>query len=39
MEGVPTQSRPMAAATFLKGTPANTFYGGSDTMPRSSENP
>jgi histidine ammonia-lyase len=39
MDGVPTQSRPMAAATFLKSTPANTFYAGSDTMPRSSENP
>ena len=39
MDGVPTQSRPMAAAAFLKRTPASTFYGGSETMPRSSENP
>ena len=39
MEGVPTQSRPMAAAAFLKSTPANTFFGGGETMPRSSENP
>jgi histidine ammonia-lyase len=39
MNGVPTQSRPMAAAAFLKSTPANAFYGGSETMPRSSENP
>jgi histidine ammonia-lyase len=39
MEGVPTQSRPMAAAAFLKGTPASTFFGGRETMPRSSENP
>ena len=39
MEGVPTQSRPMAAAAFLKSTPASTFYGGGETMPRSSENP
>jgi histidine ammonia-lyase len=39
MEGVPTQSRPMAAAAFLKSTPASTFFGGRETMPRSSENP
>jgi len=39
MDGVPTQSRPMAAAAFLKSTPASTFFGGSETMPRSSENP
>ncbi|HEY4971933.1 MAG TPA: aromatic amino acid ammonia-lyase [Steroidobacteraceae bacterium] len=39
MDGVPTQSRPMAAAAFLESTPASTFFGGSETMPRSSENP
>ncbi len=39
MEGVPTQSRPMAAAAFLKSTPASMFFGGGATMPRSSENP
>ncbi|HSY96809.1 MAG TPA: aromatic amino acid ammonia-lyase [Steroidobacteraceae bacterium] len=39
MDGVPTQSRPMAAAAFLKSTPASTFFRGSETMPRSSENP
>jgi histidine ammonia-lyase len=35
----PSQSRPMAAAAFLRGTPPNRFYDGSDRMPRSSENP
>jgi histidine ammonia-lyase len=39
MDGVPTQSRPMAAAAFLKSTPASTFFRGGETMPRSSENP
>jgi len=39
MDGVPTQSRPMAAAAFLKSTPASTFFRGSETMPRSSEDP
>jgi len=39
MEGVPTQSRPMAAAAFLKSTPASRFFAGGETMPRSSENP
>ncbi|MHB8477111.1 MAG: aromatic amino acid ammonia-lyase [Steroidobacteraceae bacterium] len=38
MEGVPTQSRAMAAAAFLKSTPASTFFAGGETMPRSSEN-
>jgi histidine ammonia-lyase len=39
MEGVPTQSRPMAAAAFLKNTPASTFISGGGSMPRSSESP
>jgi histidine ammonia-lyase len=39
MDGVPTQSRPMAAAEFLKSTPAGTFFVGSQNMPRSAENP
>jgi len=39
MDGVPTQSRPMAAAAFLKSTPASTFFRGSETMPPSSEKP
>ncbi|MGC2029314.1 MAG: aromatic amino acid ammonia-lyase [Steroidobacteraceae bacterium] len=39
MDGVPTQSRPMAAAAFLKSTPASTFFAGGETMPRSAENP
>jgi hypothetical protein len=29
----------MAAAAFLKSTPAGKFYSGSETMPRSAENP
>jgi histidine ammonia-lyase len=39
LDGVPTQSRSMTAAAFLKSTPAATFYRGSETMPRSSESP
>jgi histidine ammonia-lyase len=39
MDGVPTQSRPMAAAAFLKNTPASTFFAGGETMPGTSENP
>jgi histidine ammonia-lyase len=39
LEGVPTQSRSMTAAAFLKSTPAATFYRSSETMPRPSENP
>ncbi len=39
LEGVPTQSRSMTAAAFLKSTPAATFYRGTEPMPRSSENP
>ena len=39
MDGVPTQSRPMAAAAFLKSTPAGTFYTGSQPMPRAAESP
>ena len=39
LDGVPTQSRSMTAAAFLKSTPAATFYRGSEPMPRSSENP
>jgi histidine ammonia-lyase len=39
MDGVPTQSRPMVAAEFLKSTPAGTFFVGSQNMPRSAENP
>jgi histidine ammonia-lyase len=39
LDGVPTQSRSMTAAAFLKSTPAATFYRGSEAMPRSSENP
>jgi histidine ammonia-lyase len=37
-EGIPTQSRAMTAAAFLRATPATTFYSGSPPMPRSSEN-
>jgi histidine ammonia-lyase len=32
-EGVPTQSRPMAAADFLRNTPATDFYSGDQPMP------
>ena len=40
MDGVPSQSRPLTAATFLRTTPASRFYpAGDETMPRSSENP
>jgi histidine ammonia-lyase len=40
MDGVPSQSRPLIAATFLRTTPASRFYpAGGETMPRSSENP
>ena len=38
MEGVPSQSRPMAASTFLRSTPAANFYTGAP-MPRSAESP
>jgi histidine ammonia-lyase len=38
-EGIPTHSRAMTAAAFLRGTPAATFYAGQAPMPRSSENP
>jgi histidine ammonia-lyase len=38
LDGVPSQSRPLAAVTFLRATPASRFYpAGGDTMPRSSE--
>jgi histidine ammonia-lyase len=39
LEGVPSQSRPMAAAAFLRGTPPDRFDRDSERMPRSSENP
>jgi histidine ammonia-lyase len=39
MDEVPSQSRPMTAAGFLKSTPARNFYSGGETMPRSAENP
>ena len=39
LDGVPTQSRSMTAAAFLRSTPAATFYRGGEPMPRSSENP
>jgi histidine ammonia-lyase len=35
---IPTHSRAMTAAAFLRSTPASTFYAGSAPMPRSSEN-
>ena len=35
----PSQPRPMAAAAFLRSTPAGKFYTGGETMPRSAENP
>lgn len=37
MDGVPSQSRSMDAAAFLKSTPAARFYSGGEPMPRSSE--
>jgi len=37
LEGVPSQSRPMAAAAFLSSTPAGNFYTGAEPMPRSAE--
>ena len=37
-EVIPTHSRAMTAAAFLRSTPASTFYAGSAPMPRSSEN-
>lgn len=39
LDGVPSQSRPMAAAAFLVGTPAGNFYTGAEPMPRSAESP
>jgi histidine ammonia-lyase len=39
MDGVPSQSRALTAATFLRTTPASSFYSGGGPMPRSSENP
>jgi histidine ammonia-lyase len=38
MEGVPSQSRPMAATAFLRSTPAANFYTGAP-MPRAAESP
>jgi hypothetical protein len=35
---IPTHSRAMTAAAFLRSTPASTFYAGSAPMPRSPEN-
>jgi histidine ammonia-lyase len=37
-EGIPTHSRAMSAAAFLRSTPVTAFYAGSPPMPRSSEN-
>ncbi len=37
-EVIPTHSRAMTAAAFLRSTPASTFYAGVAPMPRSSEN-
>ncbi len=39
LDGSSSQLRPMAAAAFLKATPAAKFYAGSGAMPASSENP
>ena len=39
LDASPSQPRPMAAAAFLKSTPAGKFYSGNETMPRSAENP
>ncbi len=39
LDGVPSQSRPMAAAAFLRSTPAGNFYSSAEQMPRSAENP
>jgi hypothetical protein len=38
MDGVPTQSRPMAATAFLRSTPAGNFFTG-QPMPRAGESP
>jgi histidine ammonia-lyase len=38
LDGIPSQSRPMAAAAFLRSTPAGNFYTGAP-MPRSAESP
>jgi histidine ammonia-lyase len=38
-DAVPSQSRPMATAAFLKATPAGKFYAGHETMPAPEENP
>jgi len=37
LSGTPSQSRPMAAAAFLKKTPAGKFYSGGGAMPGSTE--
>ena len=37
-EVIPTHSRAMTAAAFLRSTPASTFYAGVAPMPRSPEN-
>ena len=39
LEGVPSQSRPMAAAAFVVSMPAGNFYSGAEPMPGSAENP
>jgi histidine ammonia-lyase len=39
LDGTPSQSRPMAAAAFLRSTPAGNFYTGAEPMPRSAESP
>lgn len=39
LDGSPSQSRPMAAAAFIRSTPAGKFYTGGGMMPPSSENP
>jgi histidine ammonia-lyase len=38
-EGTPAQSRPTAAAAFLRASPAAAFYAGAQPMPPSSETP
>jgi histidine ammonia-lyase len=35
---IPSQSRPMTAAAFLRTTPATNFYAGGETMPGPQEN-
>src|SRR5271170_3382934 len=35
MDVVPSQSRPMSAAAFLRATPASNFYTGTEPVPRS----